>query len=200
MNIRKIILLRHGESLSNRNEYLTGRIDVDLTREGRRQAKRAASFLEKHIQNIDLIYSSPLKRTLNTAKEVKSRMKIPIKRDDLLIETNFGDWEQKSKKDLVFESDWKEYIKDPFHFHFPGGESPQDVKKRVLAFKNKIKKDDSWKNILLVSHYTPISFFILSVFGNENNKISHFKVSNASISIIDIYEDFEYINMLNYVP
>jgi broad specificity phosphatase PhoE len=95
---------------------------------------------------------------------------------------------------------WEDYTKDPFHFSFPGGESPQEVKKRVLAFKEKISGDNGWNSAVVVSHYTPIVFFILSAIGDGDERRAGFKIDNAALSVIEMTDSYEYIRMLNFVP
>lgn len=200
MEIKRIILIRHGESTANKNRTLTGRSDPELTSQGKIQAKKASVFIKKRYSPIDVIYTSPLKRAYKTAEIISRKVKAPLKKNDLLLETNFGCWEGCVKDTLKSEPEWEKYLGDPFHFHFPGGESPQDVKKRILAFKKSLLMDTDWRNIVVVSHYTPTVFFILSVFGNDNTSHARFRVDNASLTVIEKTQDFEYIGMLNFTP
>jgi len=197
---RKILLLRHGESTANRDRVLTGRTDPALTQNGRRQVKRAASFIKKRYRPIDALYSSPLIRSFNTALIISKKLKAPVFTDNLLLETNFGKWEGLSRDELSLKPEWNKYKKDPFHFRFPGGESPQDVKKRIQSFKRKLLLKDDWQNIVIVSHYTPIVFYILSVTENENDNSAPFKIENAAVSVVSVTEDYDSIEMLNYKP
>ena len=200
MKSKRIILIRHGESTANKNRILTGRSDSDLTRDGNRQVKKASRVIKNRYMPVDVLYTSPLKRAFQTADIIARHVKAPLKKTELLIETDFGNWEGMDKNDLISEPGWDRYIKDPFHFRFPGGESPQDVKKRVMAFKEKLRLDSSWNNAVIVSHYTPIAFFILSIIGNGSDTGARFKIDNAALSVIEKINDFEYIRMLNYVP
>lgn len=200
MNTRKIILIRHGESTSNNAKRLTGRTDSTLTRKGVKQVKKARMFLKKRYGRFDALYTSPLKRTVTTAEILSKLTNCPIIKDDSLVETDFGDWEEKSFTYLRSEPQWDNYIQDPFHFRFPGGESPQEVKKRILTFKKTLLNNKEWRNVIVVSHYTPIAFFILSTIGAEEGKRAAFRIDNAAISILEVAEDFEIIRMLNYQP
>ena len=200
MDIKKIILLRHGESRDNIKKLLSGRSDPDLTPFGNKQAKKASRFIKKRFAPVDIIFTSPLKRAYSTAQSISKQLKIPIQEDELLIETNFGSWEGSGKSVLSKKPGWDTYTKDPFHFNFPDGESPQDVKKRVLDFKEKLSKDNGWNSAVIVSHYTPIVFFILSAIGDGDERRAGFKLDNAALSVIEMSSDYEYIRMLNFVP
>ncbi len=197
---RRLILLRHGESTTNRNRTLTGRIDPLLTRRGKLLTVRASRYIKKRWSRIDALYCSPLTRAVETARIVSQKVKVPILKDDLLLETNFGKWEGLGKDDLNEQPEWDAYAQDPFHFHFPGGESPQDVKKRVGLFKQKLLRQNDWENIIIVTHYTPIVFFILSVIGNEDDHRAPFTIDNSSISVVKLTDTSAYIEMLNCIP
>jgi probable phosphoglycerate mutase len=197
---RRLILLRHGESTTNRNRTLTGRIDPLLTRKGKLLTKRASQYIKRRWSPIDALYSSPLTRAVDTARIVAKRVKAPILKDDLLLETNFGLWEGLGKEDLKGQPEWDAYARDPFHFHFPGGESPQDVKQRVELFKQKLLLQDDWENIIIVTHYTPIVFLILSVIGNRDDYRAPFTIDNSSISVVKLSSTSSYLEMLNCIP
>ena len=145
MEKRQIILVRHGESLTNRKRLLTGRTDTDLTRLGEKQAKRASDFIKKRYASIDIIFTSPLKRAYSTALMISKKVKAPIQKEALLLETDFGNWEGLDKTALQSKSGWGTYVKDPFHFKFPEGESPQAVKKRILTFKQNLLDKSDWR-------------------------------------------------------
>jgi broad specificity phosphatase PhoE len=200
MDLKRIILLRHGESRDNIKKLLSGRSDPDLTNVGNKQAKEASRFIKKRFAPVDMIFTSPLKRALSTAQSISKKLNVPIQEEELLIETNFGSWERSGRSDLSKKPGWDAYTKDPFHFNFPGGESPQDVKKRVLAFKEKLFRDNGWSSAVVVSHYTPIAFFILNAIGGGDERRAGFKIDNAALSVIEIAQDYEYIRMLNFVP
>jgi len=85
----KIFLIRHGQDCDNKNGILNGHRDTSLTDLGRQQSLLVASRLKK--ENIEIIYSSPLKRTYETALIIGNILevgKIIIEKD--LIERNFG--------------------------------------------------------------------------------------------------------------
>lgn len=65
----KLYLIRHGETIWNEKGLWQGITDVPLNEKGREQAKKLANSLER----VDAIYSSPLKRSLETAEEIARR-------------------------------------------------------------------------------------------------------------------------------
>jgi broad specificity phosphatase PhoE len=199
METRTIILVRHGESTANRDRTFTGHTDPELTGRGSSQARRASRYINGRFA-VDRLYSSPLKRAVNTAAPIARRARSPLVTDPLLMEADFGNWEGLSRKDLSAEYGWEDYVKDPFHYRFPGGESPQDVKKRIRLFREKLFADGNWRRIVVVSHYTPIVFFLLEVLGNGDAGKAPFRVDNASLSVIEAGDGYELLTLLNYSP
>jgi broad specificity phosphatase PhoE len=201
MQSKKIILVRHGESVSNRSKTITGQGESALTRNGIREARRAARFIKhKFGRSIDLIVTSPLSRARVTAKFISARVGTSVEENGVLMEADFGDWEGKKMADIRLEPGWEKYEGDPFHFSFPGGESVQDVKKRALFFKSQLLLKEGWQTAVIVSHYTPIVFLLLSVIGDGNTVKSPIRIENASVSIIEVNGDKEILGLLNYKP
>jgi 2,3-bisphosphoglycerate-dependent phosphoglycerate mutase len=91
--MHKIVLLRHGESIWNKENLFTGWTDVDLSEKGRQEAKEAGLLLKEQGYRIDLAFTSLLKRairTLWTALDEMDRMWIPVQRDWRLNERHYG--------------------------------------------------------------------------------------------------------------
>jgi len=200
MNPKNILLIRHGESRSNMKKMLTGRGETELTPRGKSQARKIAVFIKRRYSPIDRIYSSPLKRALSTALTISRKLKVSVVPSELLLETDFGNWEGMSREELARQPEWELYVRDPFHFKFPGGESPQDVKKRVLRFREELRREGEWNSIAIVSHYTPIVFFIMSALGDEHSLRAPFKIANASLTVIESLNGNDCIGMMNFTP
>ena len=93
----KLILIRHGESLWNKENRFTGWHDVDLSEKGRAEAQFAGETLKKLREetghDFDLTYSSVLKRAMRTlwiALDAMDRLWLPVKRDWRLNERHYG--------------------------------------------------------------------------------------------------------------
>jgi len=93
MNMKKIVLLRHGESLWNKENRFTGWTDVDLSEKGIEEAKKAGDVLKKEGYTFDLAYTSVLKRGIRTLWIVLDEMDlmwIPVYRSWRLNERHYG--------------------------------------------------------------------------------------------------------------
>ena len=99
-----LILLRHGNSTWNQENRFTGWVDVDLSDLGRKEAKRAGELLDQSGLKPDLLYTSRLKRAINTANIALAeaeRSWIDVKRDWRLNERHYGDLQGKDKAETL---------------------------------------------------------------------------------------------------
>ncbi len=99
-----LILLRHGNSTWNQENRFTGWVDVDLSDQGRQEAKRAGELLAQSGLKPDLLYTSKLKRAINTANIALAeaeRSWIDVKRDWRLNERHYGDLQGKDKAETL---------------------------------------------------------------------------------------------------
>jgi len=101
-----LILLRHGNSVWNQQNLFTGWVDVDLSDQGRAEAKRAGELLAESGIKPDLLYTSRLKRAINTAHialDAADRSWIDVKRDWRLNERHYGALQGKDKAQTLAE-------------------------------------------------------------------------------------------------
>ena len=101
-----LILLRHGNSIWNQENLFTGWVDVDLSDLGRTEANRAGELLLSSGLKPDLLYTSRLKRAINTAHialNAADRSWIDVKRDWRLNERHYGALQGKDKAQTLAE-------------------------------------------------------------------------------------------------
>ncbi len=90
---RQIVLLRHGQSLWNRENLFTGWTDIDLSDRGREEALQAGAALKEHGFEFDAAFTSVLKRAIRTlwiVLDEMDQMWIPVRRDWRLNERHYG--------------------------------------------------------------------------------------------------------------
>lgn len=141
----KLFVARHGQTEWNVQFRVCGRTDVELTVEGKAQAKKLAE--KAKMQGIDLIISSPLKRARETSQAVADLCGVPIMIEDRLIEQDYGTFEGRSGKDPDFLAN-----KRCFAYKYPGGESMMQVAYRVYGLLEEIKVKYAGKKVLLICH------------------------------------------------
>jgi len=136
-----IYFVRHGQTDWNTIHKCQGHTDIELNNVGISQA----NSLKEKLKNIrfDLIFSSPLKRALQTAKIITNQ-KIII--DDRLIERNNGLLEGQTNVN------WKEIQSIPGHENKYKLETIASMQKRIFDFFDEILEKYPNKNILIVSH------------------------------------------------
>ena len=99
-----MILLRHGQSQWNLENKFTGWTDVDLTEKGAHEACEAGSQIKKNRLNVNIVYTSLLKRAINTAKITLNQLpgrKIDVRRDWRLNERHYGALQGLNKADTA---------------------------------------------------------------------------------------------------
>ena len=167
-------VIRHGEALSNAKKFTSSWPEKNknpLTKKGISQIKKSLKNLSK--LNIDLIVSSDIERTKETAKIIKDSLNIKtLLFDKRLREIDFGDLNQKSTSEYrkLFSSSFDQFSISP-----QKGENLKEVKSRMIsAFKN-INQKYKNKNILIVSHEDPIRVLSGALIGLSNKEISSAK-------------------------
>lgn len=170
-------LMRHGYSTRNEKEIASSfpeKIPCPLTEEGEKQVLETSKQLKD--KNLDIIFSSDLLRTKETAEIISKELDVDLKFDERLREFNTGEFNGKPIKEI------KDYFEksddDPFDKKIPGGESHRMLKKRVYSFFKDINEKYKDKNILIVSHRAPLSLMAFSAEGISNDKFPEFEKNN----------------------
>lgn len=104
--MHKVVLLRHGESVWNKENLFTGWTDVDLSPKGLEEAKEAGISLKQEGYGFDIVFTSVLKRAIRTAWIVLDEMDlmwIPLKLDWRLNERHYGALQGLNKAETVAE-------------------------------------------------------------------------------------------------
>lgn len=155
MNNCTIYLVRHGQSVYNQDDILSGQGDPALTGEGKRQAKTLATKLS-HIK-FDEIYTSDLQRAINTAELISGQTVPKAHQLTRLRERDFGKLEGQSAQHWRELHQTEHYQKLPddqrwTHKHSPDIESEHEVSKRYLEAVEDIAKQHPGETLLIVAH------------------------------------------------
>jgi len=148
----QVVIVRHGLSEANKRGVVSGHLDTVLTKEGKNQAQKLADRLAG--LDIDVIYSSPLKRATETALPLAERLNKEIDIDRRLMELDWGSFEGKPNREFekVFGADGRAIL-DTYKYDFTpfGGESSAQVKARVKSFVDDLKKQPH-ERVIIVCH------------------------------------------------
>lgn len=193
----KLFIIRHAESEWNPIGRYQGLLDPGLSERGLKQAELLGRALEK--EKIDVIYSSPLKRTYQTAQEIAKRHGLEIIEDRRIIEIDHGVWSGMLVEEVKerFPEDFRMWLEEPHRVKFEGGESLQDVFKRVKDFLEFIKEKHWGQTVAIVSHTVPIRAMLCALLNIDLSKFWVFGCDNASYSLVHMEEKRNVIVKLN---
>jgi broad specificity phosphatase PhoE len=133
-----IMLIRHGDTDWNAGEVFRGRADIELNKTGIKQADLLAKYIEK-VQLVS-IYSSPLKRALQTAEIIAAPHDIEVTTAPELIDFDYGAWQGLSRNTVkdTYKSLYQDWLDEPHLVKMPGGESLDDVSKKCASLVERI--------------------------------------------------------------
>lgn len=185
----RLILIRHAQAEGNVRGEFHGWTDGNITQKGHLQSKCVAQRLKDF--GIEVIYSSPLKRAIQTAQYISQEINVPITISEAIKEINGGDWDGITWDELKkrWPEDFEVWSNKP-HLHcMPNGESMMEFFSRIVNEIEFIIKKNNGKNICIVTHGIAIRA-LLNYFRNVGLEVEpEVKwIGNASISVID-YED-----------
>lgn len=154
-----LVLIRHGQSVWNKENRFTGWVDVELAEKGVEEAKAAGKLLKEKEIVFDEAYTSALKRAQNTLKlalEESEQSSIPVTKDKALNERMYGDLQGKNKDETraEFGDEQVKIWRRSYDVAPPGGESLKDTLERVLPYyEQEIEpKLRGGKRIIIAAH------------------------------------------------
>ena len=179
-----LVLMRHGESIWNRENRFTGSVDVPLTPKGREEASRAAQLCPGVV--FDIAYTSPLSRARETAARLLEALgcsTAPLVPEPLLIEKNYGILQGLNKERVKAEYGAEKYRL--WHRSYavapPGGESLEMVAARTQPFFRQVVGEDLrlGKNVLLTAHGNVIRSLVMLVEKLDPEAIAEVEIGTA---------------------
>ena len=214
-----LILVRHGQSVWNLEKKFTGWVDIDLTENGKLEAKKAGDLIKLNNLDIDIYYSSFQLRAKNTLKLIKEILKdtkiskeawqLNERHYGALTGLNKDEMKVKLGEDKVhqFRRSW-DLRPDPLDknnpYHpinintykeipmdkIPDTESLKDTYERVLEFyKQEIENKISKNNILISAHGNSIRALCKYLFKLDENQISKLEIPTGNPLLINLDEN-----------
>lgn len=204
--MKELYIIRHGETELNRLGIVQGRgVNSDLNDTGRAQA---SAFFE-HYKNVkfDKIYTSTLKRTHQTVQKFID-LGIPWQQLAGLDELAWGIWEGQPNTEhsrhafLQMSESWQA---GNFDAKFEGGESPNDVLKRLQESAELINRNTEEKTILICMHGRAMRLFLCLLLNKSLSEMTEFPHKNTTLYRLQLTEegcsvlDFNNINHLENI-
>ena len=145
-----IYLVRHGQTLQNRAGLLQGRSDFPLNEMGREQARRVGAFFREQGVRFDAVYTSPLRRAVQTAALIAGET-VPLRVDERLIEMDYGPYEGMDLRAPAPEV--LAFFRDFVNVPAPAGmEKLSAVTARLGAFLEQLQPEAEERDILVSTH------------------------------------------------
>ena len=216
-----LILLRHGNSLWNQQNLFTGWVDVDLSDQGRQEAKRAGELLAESGLKPDLLYTSLLRRAISTANialDTAERSWIEVKRSWRLNERHYGALQGKDKAQTLAEygpeqfqiwrrsfdvppppiddADKYSQVGDERYANLgsalPKTECLKDVLVRMMPLWDEIKTDlKSGRTVLVTAHGNSLRALVKHLDGISDEDIAELNIPTGMPLVYELNENFE---------
>jgi broad specificity phosphatase PhoE len=174
-------LLRHGEpAIFGR---LNGRLPgVGLSEKGRAEAAMQAGRLAG--EKIEVIYSSPMQRTRETAEILAERLGLSIRYREDVIEIDYGEWTGLTFDQIRRDERWQMWSRSRGIAAIPGGESWRQVQERVVGALFDLQQAHPDGSVAIVSHGDVIKAALLFALGMPPDFYSRIEIAFASLSTI----------------
>lgn len=182
----KLILVRHGETDWNQVDRIQGWLDIPLNEEGIKQAERLAKELSE--MKIAAIYSSPLKRALQTAKAIAEKQHLKVRKVSALKEINQGKWQGLlvSEAKRRYKKLYSRWLCEPLKVRPPEGESLEEVSQRVEKACQRIVDNPPRETVCLVTHKVTAALIKCHYLSLDRNRLWKLLPENATWEIIRV--------------
>jgi broad specificity phosphatase PhoE len=180
-----LFLVRHGEPEEWACGVCCGRLDPGLSALGLEQARRAAAALAR--ARIEALYSSPSRRALDTARAISGDAGGKVKLDERLREIDFGGFEGLTyeQAELHHPEAFRAWVSSPGTVRFPGGESWDDLRARVLPAVEAICTREEGRRVAIVAHAGVVRVVLADVLGASPDACFRIAVDHASITELE---------------
>ncbi|MBW4436138.1 MAG: histidine phosphatase family protein [Pleurocapsa minor GSE-CHR-MK-17-07R] len=180
--VKRVMFIRPGETEWNRQGRWQGWVASPLSEQGKKQA----AALAKYIRHLDLsvLYTSTLRRALQTVDALRPGLTCDVVEDYRLNERGVGLWQGLTIHEMRewYPEDYARLLADSENFRIPEGESRADVRKRITAAFNAYLAEDRGEMIGILSHTVAIKLLLESlIHGVDAEKIG---IGNMSVTTI----------------
>ena len=185
--MKRLVLVRHGETIWHAEDRYAGTRDVPMTEQGLRQADQLAVWAAH--AGLSGLWCSPLSRARQTLAPTALRLALPLQIEPGLAELDFGAAEGLTRAEIMlrFPLQYANFERDPVTHFLPSGEDPTAAIDRGLKAIHRIlgEVDDSAR-ILVISHSTLLRLLLCHLLGIPTSRYRRLfpKIQNVSLTEI----------------
>ena len=197
MSVTRLILVRHTEPDASAHGRCYGSLDVDLSPVGRSHADALGAALSSF--GVHALYSSPLRRALETARLIGAHLGLePRVRPDLR-ELDFGELEGRTYEEIAASEPalWRTWMETPTAVRFPGWESYADLRARVAKALEEIREQHSGSVVALVAHGGVNRALLAPALGLRDDEIFVIPQNYGAVSVVDWHVDSAVVHSVN---
>ncbi|PLX18328.1 MAG: hypothetical protein C0601_04740 [Candidatus Muiribacterium halophilum] len=178
---KNIVLIRHANSIGNKNGIIQGHLDYSLSDRGKEEAISLGEYFKKNNIIFDKVYSSDLARAFETAilSSGFNKKNIILSKD--LREIYLGSWQGKKKSEIFTNEIRMTWEKSPSKVNIKDAETLKDAGKRMMRFLKTI----SGENIAVFSHGGIIAIFLSIIKGTDIDDCWKFRHENTAYSFLE---------------
>jgi alpha-ribazole phosphatase len=193
----RLVLLRHGEPVPEAQGRCYGRLDLGLSETGRRQIEEKCKRLST--LRTQALYCSPLQRALESATIAGEILGLQPQIADELSELHFGRFEGMPYPEIerLYPDEFKMWMEQPTKMIFPGGESFEDLARRVLQFTCALPHRHVDQSVLIVAHAGVNRVILANALGLPDDLIFRIDQGYAGLSVIDYFSQHPVVRFIN---
>jgi len=186
----RIVLVRHGQTVWNREVRFRGQVDVELDEFGLRQAQATGCYLAARWPVV-AVYASRMRRAMQTAEAIARAQGLPAQPLAGLLDINFGEWQGLSPDEVAqrYPDLYRAWLEAPHTVRFPGGEGLDDVRKRVLAGLDEVSARHRGQVVALVSHTVVNRVLLCAVLGLGNERFWRLRQETCAVNVFDASDE-----------
>lgn len=184
LNATVLLLVRHGEAEATGKRLYGRSPGVHLSERGRVQAEAVADRLAG--LPIAAVVSSPLERCRETATRIAQRLRLRVRNEPGVLETDTGAWTGRTFGQIRRSRLWRRILAVPSSARFPDGESLSEVQARTVRALEAIASGHAGHAVVVVSHGDPIRLALAHYAGTHLDHFQRLEVAPGSVSAVTV--------------
>jgi alpha-ribazole phosphatase/probable phosphoglycerate mutase len=195
--VTEVWLIRHGETAAEYRGRCYGSSDVELSETGIRQMQAVAAALTD--ARLSAVYCSPRTRCRTGAQLIAAVHACPVRAVSALRELDFGEFEGRTYDEIASTHPdiYKQWMQTPTEVRFPGGEGFAEMRDRVLAVMEQLRRQNTASSFAVVAHGGVNRIVLADALGIPAAKIFRIGQKYAAMNLVQYYEEQPIVQLVN---